>query len=191
MKCLKHPDKDAVAQCADCGAGVCGECAERTKLLTQDYGVLCPACYKSRLFQIETECNQSLAKKKRFVIIACILYVIGIAIAVIGLFLSSVLDKVLFCLVGAVFCGLYTAIEVWRANSGSNVEVRRGSDGNVMQAKVYEQTGCLGQIFLFLLGALFGVILTPVSVVRAVNGIRRDKLLKQGVAVALRDLGDA
>ena len=118
------------------------------------------------------------------------MYVIGIAIAVIGLFLSSVLDKVLFCLVGAVFCGLYTAIEVWRANSGSNVEVRRGSDGNVMQAKVYEQTGCLGQIFLFLLGALFGVILTPVSVVRAVNGIRRDKLLKQGVAVALRDLGD-
>lgn len=74
MKCLKHPDKDAVAQCADCGAGVCGECAERTKLLTQDYG-----CSVSCMLQIAPFSDrtgvQSISGKEKKVCNHC-LYIV-------------------------------------------------------------------------------------------------------------------
>src|SRR5436190_12698637 len=30
MKCYSHPHSDAVASCASCGQGLCGECVKRT-----------------------------------------------------------------------------------------------------------------------------------------------------------------
>ena len=44
MNCSKHPDRVAVAQCSECGAGICRECTEKTKYLKDEFGVLCVDC---------------------------------------------------------------------------------------------------------------------------------------------------
>ena len=36
MKCYNHPQKDAIAQCSDCGKGLCEECATKWKPPTCD-----------------------------------------------------------------------------------------------------------------------------------------------------------
>ena len=36
MKCYNHPHKDAIAQCSDCGKGLCEECATKWKPPTCD-----------------------------------------------------------------------------------------------------------------------------------------------------------
>ena len=38
MNCYYHPDHDAVAQCADCGKGLCRSCATRFTI------PICPEC---------------------------------------------------------------------------------------------------------------------------------------------------
>lgn len=45
MNCYYHPDRPAVAQCADCGKGLCQECANRNSKKIP----LCPDCAKKRL----------------------------------------------------------------------------------------------------------------------------------------------
>ena len=36
MKCYNHPERDALAQCGDCGKGLCEECAKKWKPPTCD-----------------------------------------------------------------------------------------------------------------------------------------------------------
>lgn len=45
MNCYYHPDRPAVAQCVDCGKGLCSECASRNSKKVP----LCPSCAKKRL----------------------------------------------------------------------------------------------------------------------------------------------
>ena len=42
MNCFNHTQEPAVAQCSDCGKGLCPECAARYQ------PILCSPCYKKR-----------------------------------------------------------------------------------------------------------------------------------------------
>ncbi|MDR0289746.1 MAG: hypothetical protein LBI06_02295 [Treponema sp.] len=87
MNCIEHDDRNAVAQCAQCGAGICKECEANTnfridnKALCRrcDYNV---ACENDRLFK-------SGLKTKQIVLIVnavtCSVGLIGLFIATNGL----------------------------------------------------------------------------------------------------------
>lgn len=42
MNCFNHPQEPAVAQCTDCGKGLCPECAAKYR------PILCTSCYQKR-----------------------------------------------------------------------------------------------------------------------------------------------
>ena len=73
MKCYNHPNQDAIAQCVDCGKGLCQECETRWD------PPICDSCQNSRA-------NAELASLNR----ELMLYV-GLAIAgiVFGFFMVS------------------------------------------------------------------------------------------------------
>lgn len=63
MNCSNHTEKSAVAQCAECGAGVCADCATKTRLLKEDFGVLCTDCYREKLEMMSDFYRQDKGKK--------------------------------------------------------------------------------------------------------------------------------
>lgn len=44
MKCINHPDRDAVANCKTCGKGLCQECASKITPIPQ-----CIPCFRNDL----------------------------------------------------------------------------------------------------------------------------------------------
>lgn len=66
MNCYYHPDRQAVAQCVDCGKGLCQECAgPNTKKVP-----LCPDCAKKRL-------RKSIRAGIIYFLVLAIVYFIG------------------------------------------------------------------------------------------------------------------
>lgn len=65
MNCYYHPEEPAVAQCADCGKGLCPECASRNSKKIP----LCPTCAKKRLTKAV------LAGIVYFVVLAIVYYI--------------------------------------------------------------------------------------------------------------------
>lgn len=66
MNCYYHPDRQSVAQCVDCGKGLCQECAGRnTKKVP-----LCPDCAKKRL-------RKSIRAGIIYFLVLAIVYFIG------------------------------------------------------------------------------------------------------------------
>lgn len=66
MNCYYHPDRPAVAQCVDCGKGLCQECASRNSKNIP----LCPSCAKKRL-------SKAIRADIIYFIVLAIVYVIG------------------------------------------------------------------------------------------------------------------
>lgn len=69
MNCYYHPDRPAVAQCADCGKGLCTECASRNSKKIP----LCPTCAKKRLMK-------AIRAGVVYFVILIVLYYIGEAL---------------------------------------------------------------------------------------------------------------
>ena len=86
MKCYYHGDTDAVAQCVDCGKGLCKECASRFAI------PICPEC---NLKRIKTDKKQ-LHKN---IIIMVIAFIIGFCV-------SSGQNVGLRLLIGYFFAGI-------------------------------------------------------------------------------------
>ena len=55
MKCINHPDRDAVANCKTCGRGLCQECASKRPPLPQ-----CIPCFRNELDFEKNEIIKSL-----------------------------------------------------------------------------------------------------------------------------------
>lgn len=69
MKCVNHPDRDAVASCKTCGKGLCQECACRITPLPQ-----CIPCFKNDLTIEKREIVKSLVLSTIVGIVAFILF---------------------------------------------------------------------------------------------------------------------
>ncbi|MDR3187942.1 MAG: hypothetical protein LBT94_01990 [Prevotellaceae bacterium] len=98
MKCFHHPEKDAVATCAQCNVGLCKEC-EETSEFRIDNKALCNRCNASEAAGAIAE----HARCKRRIIWFSILFVPGLCIFSVG-----ALDKNL--VVGIVGCLLIWGI---------------------------------------------------------------------------------
>ncbi|MBR7116157.1 MAG: hypothetical protein IKC87_00400 [Clostridia bacterium] len=88
MNCDKHPEKEAVASCRLCGAGVCAECADRTELWKTDKGVLCIDCYKFYIQDDIEDFKKEYRKARNMSILIIALLVIGLALTTFGIVVS-------------------------------------------------------------------------------------------------------
>ncbi len=174
MNCARHPDRAAVGQCAQCGAYVCAECAEATKSLRDTEGTLCVDCYRRDLASAGEYYRQSTKRRLIRVIISIICYIAGIVMMIVG---PSGDTLGLFAIpIGLVLCGLFNAIAEWRKESERHAEHERkyGVTYTVTDTEIKRDTGLGMKVFMFILGAVLGVVITPINVIKDIVGMRSD-----------------
>ena len=86
MNCEKHTDNIAVAQCSECGAGVCKECATTTHPVREYFGTICLDCYAEHLEVASVDEKAKIRKLTRNIKIKSFFYILGlICLALAGL----------------------------------------------------------------------------------------------------------
>lgn len=110
MNCKKHPDIAAVAQCPDCGVGLCVECANMYR------PSLCEACFSNR------KSSEIISNIFRLVLYI-VLFVVGYKLN----FMSSKGSPETFVLSGYILMAILSGyvflnnIFSWRMTSGTGV----------------------------------------------------------------------
>ncbi len=169
MNCTKHPNRVAVAQCTHCGAGICEECAEATEYTRQECGTLCIDCYCNEL--AETAEAQAKRNKKRLtrIILSCISYALGLIIAICGIseIAEGGSDGPIFIALGIVLCGIYTGL-TWKnaaQDKFDREERENGATYVITDDGIYKKDAFWLKIVYFIIGAVLGVVITPVRVI--------------------------
>ncbi|MCL2859047.1 MAG: hypothetical protein FWF46_00435 [Oscillospiraceae bacterium] len=87
MNCYNHEEKEAVAQCSDCGKGLCKECAEKYQAVNL---IICDDCASARN-------NYDKGTFTKTIVMAVVAFVIGLVISIVmglpagGLIVFSIL----------------------------------------------------------------------------------------------------
>lgn len=152
MKCFCHHDRDAVAQCSECGKFLCSECAEVWE------PPLCPSCGKSISSYNKSSAAASL-------ILTVILFVLGSLF--IG-YMYSIDSDLSFGqkLFGILFFGYVIASipSGWKALSG-------------ITSKFFLILPVVGWLFYFGiklgLSVIVGFVMLPVETVKAIRVLKR------------------
>lgn len=149
MKCFYHNDRDAVAQCSECGKFLCSECAEGWK------PTLCPSCG-------EAVSSNNKSNSVASLILAVILFIIGAAFA----WGMCAADGTEPNFGGILFIGYMVAAvpSGWRTLSG-------------LTSKFFLVLPVVGWIFYFgiklSIASLVGIIALPVEIVKFVRTLKR------------------
>ena len=194
MNCERHPDREAVAKCNECGAPICAECAEKTSVLRESCGTLCIDCCKSELQGIADYYAAKKSKRLRNMILMTVFYIIGIVLlAICGPVGGGGLVTAIIALAAVVCCGIGPLI--WVANrhkeahdayeerNGVTYNVQSTWDGNV---KVKRDKGDTSLGFLALIMMAFGILISPVviiiTLIGTVNAAKSAKLYNDYIA---------
>ena len=182
----KHPENSAVAQCSECGAGVCKDCASITNEVREYFGTLCLDCYEEHVRTALVNTREELRritrriKGKKFF---CMLGLICFALAGLTFIIplpESLIENIPYGVgpylpflgIGWFFCGIYSAISGWKvgAEAHAETEERFGVTYNVYDdGTVSRDQGWGIKIFGFVLGLVFGVVATPLSLLTDSN----------------------
>lgn len=188
MNCKRHPENSAVAQCSECGAGVCKECAEVTYNAREYFGTLCLDCYADHVKEAIYSQKEKAKKLTRRIKGKSFFYMLGlICFALAGLSYVLPLSEALESLTGNVelyqplvglgvfLCGVYSAIAGWQMGTDAHheTEEKMGATYNVYSdGTVIKDQGIGLRLFGFVLGLIFGVITTPFSILSDKNSKR-------------------
>lgn len=195
MKCVKHPDRDAVAQCKNCGAGVCSDCVKATEDLKESCGTLCVNCYSTELQDTAAFYRTRRNKRIKRIIISTILYIIGLVLLIIGGGIAreggpGSANGVVQFVIGILLCGVFTGITWMKKAKEEHEEHERkyGASYTVTDSGVYRDTGFGMKLLYFGAGTVFGVVLTPVKVIKDIVGSVKDNktakmLIEESISV--------
>ena len=196
MACAKHPDRDGVGKCTECGAYVCAECAEKTAPLKSVLGVLCTNCYEEELTFTKNFYAKERKKKLRSAIISLVCYLIGwcLTINLFGIIpaqsgggLGTIMP-----LIGLFLMGAYCAISGWKLASKQQdeYEKKHGATYVITDTGVYKEKNTLAKIFMFILGMVFGMILTPIFIIKWFIGAKNDSKEEKRFDDAIKGLNE-
>ena len=189
MNCSKHDGVDAVAQCQECGAYVCKQCAEATQVAREDYGILCPDCYANKLTGAVNIFKKDNKRRTTRIIISCILYLLGL-VALIGGLADG---EYMMAVVGVIFCGIYTGLTWHKFAKAAHEEKERreGVTYVVTDSGIERKDGFLMKVIFFIIGTVLGVIITPIRCILDGVSISRNKKsikdLNEGIALLRKD----
>lgn len=188
MFCARHPDRPAVAQCTQCGAFICAQCAEMTGAKETTSGILCTKCYEKKLLQCKEFLNKRYPKRLQKIILSIVFYIIGLLI-VISSFATGEIG--MFTIFGAILCGFYPALAGWDKGAKEHEEEERqyGARFHISSnGEIYRESGIGKQICYFIFGVIFGVVATPISIIREIRGRVSDKKLLAAIEKELISL---
>jgi len=190
MNCGRHPERAAVARCAECGAGICEECYNETHWMGAETswadGELCIDCYRDRLTDIREECRQSNKKRLKRLIISAILYILGLPFIGIGLYTAlttnsdGVIGGIAMIVFGVLFCGIYTGLTWRKAAKEENMayERKHGANYVIDEEGIHKKadvTGIIIKVLFFIIGIALGVLWTPVRIITDAVNVKKDK----------------
>ncbi|MDE7439786.1 MAG: MFS transporter [Clostridia bacterium] len=177
MKCALHTNKDAVAQCEQCGAGICEDCAQATAPLRDSCGSLCIDCYCNEIQGAVDYYTKRKKQRLTRIIVSIILYICGVVLYVCSRFSDSLLTSWLMILAALLLCGLFTGISwaKFSRKSQDDYDREHGATYVITDTGVHRDRGWGVVIIFFLIGLFFGVIVTPIRVIIDGVGIKKDK----------------
>lgn len=175
MKCKRHPSQEIVALCNECNVGLCGDCADATQSLQEDYGTLCIPCYTKELNNMKSWYVEKRESVKKKIITSCVLYGIGLVLILVGL-----LDKqssFMMSVFGVFCCGFYNAIKGWKRGEEEHEEYERkhGASYTVTSDGIEYDDGFFKKLLIAAIYTVIGVIVTPFSVISNIS--KRKKYL--------------
>lgn len=149
MKCFNHPGNDAVATCADCGKGLCSQCAARYSF---------PVCDNCNLLRLN---NNRHAFTKSLVIIG-VLFLIGLAW---GIYTAMQYNNSYYAL---IVCPLMMAGLPWGWSRMAKLSP---------EAFLFLPGGRIVAFYLikFLISILIGFFVAPFMIYSAVMGLKQLK----------------
>lgn len=185
MKCARHPQEEAVAQCAQCGAFVCVKCATATSAWREKYGTICVNCNNGILKDMMSYYSGEEEENKKKIIVSIIFYLLGWAIAIFPLTqiisrgAQMLLNPIILVMFvgGIILCGFYTAVSSMREaeKEHDEYEQKHGVQYTITENGIYREKGTGTKVLYFLCGAVFGVALTPIMLFVYVYRIKNAK----------------
>lgn len=130
MNCYYHPERPAVAQCVDCGKGLCQECASMNAKSIP----VCPSCAKRRL-------RKGIFMDLTYLIVLIIVYIIGYHVG-----MNTEKHENL----GYMFVAIWTGLGLM----SGKFEVPFGA------AFCFQTAGCMMLALKFLLAMVVGTVFT-------------------------------
>lgn len=185
MKCSRHPQEEAVAQCAECGAFVCKKCTTATGAWREKFGTLCVDCNGKKLKDLMLYYSGEEDENKKKIIVSIIFYILGWAVAIFPII--QIINRgaqmllnplVLVMLIGGIIlCGFYTAISWWKDAEREHEEYEQthGVQYTITENGIYREKGTGTKVLYFLGGAVFGVALTPIMLLVYIFRIKKAK----------------
>ena len=173
LKCAKHTDRDAVAQCDECGAEICAQCAEATAILRDECGTLCMGCFSKKAGETLDYWKEKRKPRLTRLIVSIVLYVIGLILLIMGIAKFGFL----FILLGIILCGIYTGL-TWRKGANEKRKKKEHAAGLTRlftKEKPEKQESVWKKILFFLLGIILGVFITPVRIVIDAIALSKDQ----------------
>ncbi len=173
MKCSRHLNKDVVAMCAKCNAGVCEDCAKATQSLRDEYGTLCVSCYQTALGEAIGYYKQDNSNKLKNIIISSILYLLGIFIMLINVAGEMYISIAL----GIFFCGFYSALAGWKKGEKMHDEYERkhGVTYNVTSDGIERDNGFFKKLLVAVISTVLGVVITLFNIIKNIIIIGKNK----------------
>lgn len=193
MKCSRHPQNDAVAQCSLCNDYLCSDCFEQTKHLKSTFGTVCLDCYEEILQADINNYQWTIKNNIKKTIISIVLYIIGV-ILIVAAFLgetSAFTQQYTMIGIGVFLCGFYTALQGIKEGERAHREQERkegvtyvvDSDGNIRRKK-----GFLLKLIYFVVFCILGVIVTPIAVIKAMVENPKIKKLAESTQKELEEI---
>ncbi len=177
MKCGRHLNAEAVAQCSNCGTYMCSACREVTLEAKESYGTLCPECFVDLTRDAIAFYKRDTKKNIANIIIAVVTYIIGAIIMIISA-IKGMENSMLLFFIGYAICGVYPAIEEFARGKAAHAkrEAKHGvtyivdESGNVKRDRGLVQILLSAAVFL-----LFGVITTPFHIIKFIVNCNKNK----------------
>lgn len=188
MNCSKHPARTAVAQCSECGAGMCSDCVAVSREYGNEGENLCPSCLALDWQQYLTELSKRKKKTLTRLIVSIILYVFGVILFVT--FFTVEQGSILMLVLALIFCGLYTGI-TWRnaaKESHEDYERKHGVEYTITSTGVYRNDGFWLKLVFFFIGTAFGVVITPIRVIIDAVTLSKYKKMRLGASSIINEI---
>ncbi len=173
MNCGTHTDKASIAQCANCGIGVCSECESYSSVLKPYYGILCPNCFKQKLNESVKFLKKEIIKDSIRLGIESLLWFVGFILiiwAIVGFATNQdTLGVVLVLILGILIAGIFQGIQVfWAGRKERQVDdlivAASSYDGYTLAGGLIGST--IGKIIAFFLNTVLGVFLSVYSIIK-------------------------
>lgn len=160
MNCIYHPDKPAVAKCAECGQYLCDSC----KILV-GRTVYCRECYGFERSGYMTYLRKGADNNKNVVITLVSGLSLCAVLIVVGLCINSFLAS-FFIIGGYLICGIAVGI-TYVINNSTGYEY----DVGLSEIFKIKKNNIMSKIFLFNIGVATGFFTVIFTIIRKAKNV--------------------